>query len=224
VEQGEDGLGDKVEDTVEDHLAGRSDNVGTVSKTPSDGVEGPDHGKEDGRGDVSSLKVCHKEKTWGSLASVFELNVARRNCLLTRSEQSNRSVSRPQKDEPDVDESGTSESKVTPLVRADDETSNETSDDHDKVKEDQGDNIRERESGGEDQLEQEARGGDDPVDVPDVPELTGEADVVELDEDGSGTKVRSHREVGLREANRPVVNTEHGSIAFECRFYSRSQR
>jgi len=172
VEKGEDGLGDKVEDSVEDHLAGRGDDVGTVSETPGDGVESPDDGKEDGRGDVSSLEV--------------------------RSEQGNRSVSRPQKDEPDVDESGASESKVTPLVRADDETSDETSDDHDKVKEDQGDDVREGQSGGEDQLEQEARGGNDPVDVPHVPELTGEADVVELDVDGSSTEVRGHGEVGDR--------------------------
>jgi len=134
--------------------------------------------------------------------------------LLTRSEQGNRSVSRPQKDEPDVDKSGASESKVTPLVRADDETSNETGDDHDNVKEDQGDDVRKGESGGEDQLEQEAWGGDDPVDVPDVPELTGEADIVELDVDGGGTEVRSHREVGLRESNEQVVSTSSGGIAF----------
>ena len=62
VEKGEDGLGNKVEDSVEDHLACRGDDVGTVSKTPGDGVEGPDDGKEDGRGDVSSLKVWRKEK------------------------------------------------------------------------------------------------------------------------------------------------------------------
>jgi len=188
VEKGEDGLGDKVEDSVEDHLAGRGDDVGTVSETPGDGVEGPDDGEEDGRGDVSSLEV--------------------------RSEQGNRSVSRPQKDEPDVDKSGASESKVTPLVRADDKTSDETGNDHDKVKEDQGDNVREGESGGEDQLEQEARGGNDPVDVPHVPELTGEADIVELDVDGGGTEVRSHREVGLRESNEQVVSTSSGGIAF----------
>ena len=131
--------------------------------------------------------------------------------LLTRSEQGNRSVSRPQKDEPDVDESGASESKVTPLVRADDETSDETSDDHDKVKEDQGDDVREGQSGGEDQLEQEAGGGDDPVDVPHVPELTGKADIVELDQDGSGTEVRGHGEVGLRGANGIVVSANRDS-------------
>jgi len=78
VEDGEDGLGDKVEDTVEDHLAGRGDDVGTVSETPGDGVEGPDDGEEDGRGDVSSLEVWRTRRRTSS-ASVFELDVGQQD-------------------------------------------------------------------------------------------------------------------------------------------------
>ena len=57
MEQGKDGLGDKVEDSVKDHLGGRGDDVGTVSETPGDRVKGPDDREEDGRGDVGSLEV-----------------------------------------------------------------------------------------------------------------------------------------------------------------------
>lgn len=38
----EDGLGEDVQDTVEDHLRSRGDAVTTVGKTPGDGVEGPE--------------------------------------------------------------------------------------------------------------------------------------------------------------------------------------
>ena len=57
VQQGEHGLGDKVEHSVKDHLGGRGDVVGTVSETPGDGVKGPDKGEENGRGDVGALEV-----------------------------------------------------------------------------------------------------------------------------------------------------------------------
>jgi hypothetical protein len=57
VEQGEDGLGDKVEHSVKDHLGGRGDVVATVSKTPGDGVTSPDDREDDSRGDVGSLEV-----------------------------------------------------------------------------------------------------------------------------------------------------------------------
>ena len=128
----------------------------------------------------------------GSLTRAAKLRKRR-----TRSEQGNRSHGRPQENEPDVDQGGASKGKVTPLVRADDETSDETGDDHDLVEEDQGDDVRQGESGGEDELKQEAGGGDDPVDVPDIPDLSGVANVVELDIDGSGTKVGRHGEVSL---------------------------
>ena len=130
---------------------------------------------------------------------------------LTRSEQGDRSHGGPEEDEPDVDQGGTPKGKVTPLVRADDQSSDETGDDHDNVKEDQGDNVREGQSGGEDELEQETRGGDDPVDVPDVPDLPGVANVVELDVDGGGTEIRGHRKVRLRTGvdGRQIVGEMH---------------
>jgi hypothetical protein len=128
----------------------------------------------------------------GSLTRAAKLRKRR-----TRSEQGNRSHGRPQENEPDVDQGGASKGKVTPLVRANHETSDETGDDHDLVEEDQGDDVRQGESGGEDELEQEAGGGDDPVDVPDIPDLSGVANVVELDIDGSGTEIGRHGEVCL---------------------------
>jgi hypothetical protein len=61
VQEGEDGFSDDVEYTVEVHFRVGSDDVCTVTETPGDGVQGPDEGEVDGRGDVGFPEVCRKE-------------------------------------------------------------------------------------------------------------------------------------------------------------------
>lgn len=170
VVDGEDGLGDDIKDTVKDHLAVSADDVATISKTPSDRVEKPDEGKVDGRTHVGSLEFG--------------------------TEAGSRLEGRAKQDPPNVDESGATKGKVTPLVDRDNKRTDETGDDHDLVKEDQGDDVRKRETGSHDELKQQGRGGDDPVDVTSVPDGTSAAGVTEFNVDGGATEVGSHGEVG----------------------------
>jgi hypothetical protein len=55
VDHGVDGLGEDVEDTVEDHLRVGRDDVGTVTQTPGDGVEEPEEGEEGSRSGKGGL-------------------------------------------------------------------------------------------------------------------------------------------------------------------------
>jgi hypothetical protein len=119
---------------------------------------------------------------------------------LTRTENAGGPEGWPQEDEPDVNQRGTSERKVPPLVRAGDQSSDQSGDDHDQVEEDQGDDVRERKTGGEYELEEETGGGDDPIDVTDIPDVSS-GRTVEFGSDGGGTKIRSHGKVGLRSVN-----------------------
>ena len=64
VEQGVDGLGEHVEDTVEDHLRVGRDDVSTVGETPGNGVKEPEEGQDDG-GFGESRSVSVTESTSG---------------------------------------------------------------------------------------------------------------------------------------------------------------
>lgn len=176
MDHGEDWLGQDVEDTVEDHLRVGGDDVSTVRKTPGDWVKEPEE-REDGGGQGEGRLVTGTEDT---------------------SRRSGRSSENP----PDVEEGDTSEDEETPLVLGLDETTDKTSDDHDNVEEDKGDDVGKGEAGGEDKGEEQSRGGDEPVDVPNVPKLsegTGlESHVPELGRDAGVAKVGGHGEVSDR--------------------------
>jgi hypothetical protein len=129
VEDGVDGLGEEIEDTVEDHLGIRRDDVGTVGETPSDGVEEPEEGEESGRAGEGSSVACAEDA--GGLSGGTS------------------------KQPPDVEEGGASKGVETPLVGRLDEGSDETGDDHDQVEEDEGDDVRQGETRSENEHEQQ---------------------------------------------------------------------
>jgi hypothetical protein len=82
----------------------------------------------------------------------------------------------------------------THLVRRRDQGANQTSNDHNFIEEDEGDDVGQRQTSGEDELQEKGRGGNNPVDVSDIPNGTRESLClpVELDEDGGTTEVRCH--------------------------------
>lgn len=82
--------------------------------------------------------------------------------LEVRSQKGRGPQSGHQEDVPDVDQGGTSEGEVSPLIRGDDQRSDETGDDHDEIEEDKGHDVGEGETGREDEGEEEGGGGDDP--------------------------------------------------------------
>ena len=72
---------------------------------------------------------------------------------------------------PDVEEGDGAEDVVAPLVVAVDESTDETSHDHDDGHEEGGHDIGERKTSGEQQLKEEEREGDEPLDVPHILEF-----------------------------------------------------
>lgn len=107
-------------------------------------------------------------------------------------------------DPEDVEHGNAAHGVVAPFVGRLDQSTNETSDDHNQVKEDGDEDGREGKAGNEENLEEKERGGDGPVNVTSVPDGTGGASTVdlggavvgELDADGGSTQVGSHGEVG----------------------------
>lgn len=95
----------------------------------------------------------------------------------------------------DVEEGDTAENEVWPLVAGGDESTNETSDDHDLVNEDGVENGGPWHAGGQEQVHEEKGSSDDPVNVSDVEDLTvGTGNLLiigtrELNGDGSETQV-----------------------------------
>jgi hypothetical protein len=49
VDHGEDGLGEEVENTIENHLGGGRNDVSSVTQSPGDRVEGPENEEAEGR-------------------------------------------------------------------------------------------------------------------------------------------------------------------------------
>lgn len=161
VDEAVDGLGEEIEDTVEDHLRGGGDDVSSIGDTPGDRVEEPEGREDDGRGHVGLVEV--------------------------RAEASGRGATGTEEDDPDTDEGGATEGEESPLVDGGNESTDETSDDlsnekryqrqssvviessrkayHDDVEEDEDEDLRERKSGSEGELEKEERSGDGPINV-----------------------------------------------------------
>jgi len=146
VDEAVDGLGENVEDTVEDHLGVRGDSVGTIGKSPCDGVEEPENGEDDGGGHVGLGVVG--------------------------TELGNRGTSVDEEDLPDTDEGEASETEESPLVAIGHKGTDESSDDHDDVEEEEVEGLGERETGSEGKFEEKERSGESPVDVSCVPNGT----------------------------------------------------
>ena len=173
-ESAEDGLGEEVEDTVEDGLGVGGDDIATLAETPGDWVEEPEEGgeraaDEEGAADILAHGV-------GVLAGLEGEHVR------------------------DVEEGGAAESVVAPLVASVDEGADETSHDHDLVNEDGEEDGRPGHGGSEKQVHEQQWGGDRPIDVANVEDLTVIAahDRVvaeELDLDRDEAKVAGHCEV-----------------------------
>ena len=125
-ESTEDWLGEDVEDTVEGGLGVWRDDVSTLRQSPCDGVEEP---KEDGPDTAD--QVCPGDigaEGGGVLAS------------------------RPGHGPCDEEERNTSEREVSPLVRRGDQSTDQTSDDHDFINEDGVEDGRPRETSSQKQV------------------------------------------------------------------------
>lgn len=58
MDEEEDGLGENIEDTVEDHLRVGGNDISTIGETPGDGVEEPEEGEDASRDGVCSLETA----------------------------------------------------------------------------------------------------------------------------------------------------------------------
>jgi len=173
VDEEEDGLGQNIEDTVEDHLRVGGDLRRTIGETPSDGVKKPENAEDRSRDGESSGESA-TEVSDGLPCGTEE-------------------------NPPNVDQSNHTECEQAPLVRRWDQGTNETSDDHDNVKEDDSEDIRKGKTSTQEDLEEESRSSDSPVnvsDIPNGPSGTGrELDTVEFNRDVGTAKSRCHAEV-----------------------------
>lgn len=174
-ESTEDRLGEQVEDTVENGLGVRSDDVATLADTPGDRVQNPEE---------CSQATAHEE----GAADVLAQGVG----VLAGLEG---------EDPDDEQKSDAAEGEVSPLVARTDESANETRDDHDLVNEDNVQDGRPRHASGEEQVQEQERSGDEPVNVAHVEDLTVETAnhrvaALPLNHDAGPAEVRSHGEVG----------------------------
>jgi hypothetical protein len=175
-ESTEDRLGDQIKDTIEDSLRVGGDNVATLADTPGERVQDPEDSGE---------RTAQGEATTDILAENIGVTTAL-----------------PDEDPDDVEESKAAEGEVTPLVGATDESANETGDNHDFIDEDDEEDSGPGKGGGQHQVEKKERGGDEPIDVADVEDLTVDTanlrhvGSLELDIDGGPAKVGGHGEVG----------------------------
>jgi hypothetical protein len=171
-----DRLGDQVENTVEDSLRVSRDDVATLTDTPGEGVQNPE-------------KSGERATQGEAAADILAENVGMTATL-------------PDEDPDDVEESKAAEGEVTPLVGATDEGTDETSDNHDLIDENDEEDGRPGQSGGQHQVEKKERGSDEPIDVADIEDLTvdtanlSHVGSLELNIDGGPAEVGSHGEVG----------------------------
>jgi len=175
-EEEEEGASDAVEDTVPDHLGGDRDDVAALGEGPADGVGDEHEGQESGRHQIARLESTRS----GELGA---------RCV-------------DKKGVPDVEERDAAESIETPLVGAVDKGTNETTDDNEHRHEEGGHDVREGQTGGEENRQEQDWEGDEPLDVPHIPDLTSLAITTEFGRDGGSTEVRGHGEVGERRGSK----------------------
>jgi hypothetical protein len=109
-EEGEDWLGAEIKDTVEDGLGVRRDNVTALTQSPADRVKEPQEDGPDTRDNVDSMDIS---------AEVFSVGSALE-----------------EEGVDDEEECGTAEYEETPLVASSDQGTDQTSNDHDQVHDD----------------------------------------------------------------------------------------
>lgn len=107
----------------------------------------------------------------------------------------------PSEDINDINQGSAAEGEVSPLVRTLDKSANKTGNDHDPVDEDNKEESRPWHGGSQQKIHEKERGGDEPINVADIEDLTVPAGndrlaSNELDIDGSPAQVGSHGEVG----------------------------
>ena len=170
----EDRLGHHIENSIENSLGIRMDDVASLGNTPSNRVQEP---QTDGQDTASQIDpVDSRTKSLGVLARHEHQDIH------------------------DVQEGNHAEGEETPLVARRDKRTNKTSSDHDLVHQDRDEKCRPRESRSQKQVQQQERCRDDPIDVANVEDLTGETissarGAEELDIDGCLAQVGSHGEV-----------------------------
>jgi hypothetical protein len=186
-----DRLRDKIENTVEDSLRVRRDDVAALTDTPGNGVQDPDDGCQatarykylanilaDVVGVLASFPgELIDDINEGDAAYIMLVRVltVRRRIELT-------------------------ESKVSPLVGALDQSANKTSNNHDLVNEDDVQNCRPRHASGEEKIHEKQRSSDEPVDISNVEDLAiiarnEVASTMELNHNRSPAQVGTHSEV-----------------------------
>lgn len=152
--------------TIEECLGVGVDDIATLRQTPGNWVESPEE-----RGQRTADEECTAD------IGTHGIGVA---------------AGLPDQDVENVEESDAAKDEVSPLVARGDEGTDESSDDHDLVYKDNVENSGCGERSSEQQVEQKERGGDDPVDVADVEDLTGwarERGARELDVDGDAAEI-----------------------------------
>ena len=103
----ENWLGEQIKDTVEDGLAVGRDDIATLAETPGDWVQEP---KDRGEGTAKEENLANVRTKGGGVTT-----------------------SLPDKDPENVEKCNATKDKVSPLVRRLDESTNETSDNHNLV-------------------------------------------------------------------------------------------
>lgn len=174
-EGAEDGLGEEVEDAIEDGFAVGGDDVAALAETPGNGVQDPEECGE---------RAAHQKGA---------LDVAAKGLGVD--------AGFPGELEDDVEEGDTTKDKEWPLVDALDESANQASHDHDFVDEDDPENGGPWHTGGKQQVHEKQRCSDEPVHVTSIVDgAVGTTNdwiaAAELDFDRREAEVGAHGEVG----------------------------
>lgn len=176
-QEAKDGLGEDIQDTVEDGLGVGVDDIAALGQAPGDRVQEP---QEEGQ-----HATLHERALDGSPKGIRM--TATINGKLVGDEE----------------EGGRAEGEVSPLVGSLGQGADQAADDHDLVGEDGDQDGGPGESRREEEVRQKQRRRDEPVDVPDVEHLSGAgcsdggaAWALELGDDGGLAEVRGHGPVG----------------------------
>lgn len=174
-ESTEAGLGEEVEDTVEDGLAVRGNNVTALAQTPGNWVEDPEE---------SSQASAHEEGPFDISAKGLGVE-----------------TSLPGEHVDNVEESNAAKDEVWPLVDALDKSTHQTSDNHNFVDKNNPEDGRPWHTSSEQQVHEQQRRGDEPVNVSSIEDGAVSATndwviAVEFDLNRGEAEVRAHGEVG----------------------------
>lgn len=173
--ESESRFGEDVEDTVEDGLRVGVNDVATLGQTPGNGVEEPEEDGED-----TTLEEGRLDGSTQSIGVAATVD----NKLVD-----------------DKEEGEHAKDPVTPLVRSLGESTNETSHNHDLIGQNGNENGGPWDAGGEEKIREQQWCSDEPVNVPNVEDLTSASAAHntaanELSLDGHLAQIRSHGPVG----------------------------